>query len=158
MPSMFPSFSAHPDDPNRRYHVEVGDDWPRSLQIGFWLVVVGAVVMLVTAMMMITTGYPGDPADTAMRTAFMRNMWFVAVMNIILALVMGAAASYLRQGSRNARRIVAACIALACVFNVMAFAIRVGGLALMLVVVLLAFASLFLFRPAVNAYIDSAGK
>ncbi|WIM68020.1 hypothetical protein QP027_01060 [Corynebacterium breve] len=152
---MFPSFASHPDDKNRRFDVEVGEDWPLSLKIGFWLVVAGAVAMLVTAMQMIAIGFPGDPADTEMRDAYMRNMWFVSVVNVVLALVMGGAASYLRQGNKKARLIVVICIALACFFNVIAFAIRVGGIAMMVVVVLLAFGAFFIFRPAANAYVDS---
>lgn len=156
MPSMFPSFSSHPDDLNRRYNEpSTGEDWPRSLQIGFWLIVAGAIMMLLTAMLMIATGFPGDPADTEMRDAYMRNMWFMSIFNILVGLVMGGAASYLRMGSKNARRIVAVCIALACFFNAAAFALRVGALSMMVVVVLLALAALFIFRPAANAYISA---
>ncbi|WP_018297846.1 hypothetical protein [Corynebacterium lubricantis] len=156
MPSMFPSFSAHPDDRNRRYdEPEVGDDWPRSLQIGFWLIVAGAIMMVLTAMLMVAAGFPGDPADTELRDAYMRNMWFMAIFNVIVALVMGGAASYLRKGSKNARRVVAVCIALACFFNALAFALRVGALSMMVIVVLLAFAALFIFRPTANAYISA---
>ncbi|MHA2787981.1 hypothetical protein ACXZ66_02365 [Corynebacterium sp. S7] len=156
MPSMFPSFSAHPDDRNRRYEEpKVGDDWPRALQIGFWLIVVGAILMVLSALLMISAGFPGDPADTEMRDAYMRNMWFLSVFNIVAALIMGGAAPYLRQGSKKARRILAVCIALACFFNVAGFALRVGGLVMMVIVVILAFAALFIFRPTSNAYISA---
>lgn len=154
MPSMFPSFSAHPDDLNRRYDTTVGNDWPRSLKVAFWLVIIGAVLMLVTAMQMVAVGAPDQAATQEFVAAYLRNMWFMVAVNAVTALVMVSAASYLRTGSRNARRIVAACIAIACFFNVVAFAIRVAGFSAIVIVAVLAFAALFLFRPKASAYIS----
>ncbi|STC69553.1 hypothetical protein [Corynebacterium pilosum] len=153
MPSMFPSFSAHPDDLNRRYDMTVGDDWPRSLKISFWLIIVGAVLMLVTAMRAVAVGVPDQAPNQEFAEAYLRNMWFMVVVNAVTALVMAGAASYLRKGSRTARIVVAVCIAVACFFNVVAFAIRIAGLSAIVIVAVLAFAALFLFRPKANAYI-----
>ncbi|MBG6122453.1 hypothetical protein [Corynebacterium aquatimens] len=155
---MFPTFVADPNDPNRRPVIELGEDWPANLRTSFYLACSASVVMLVVGMVLLSKGFPGDPADPALeevRRFYMTNMRITALGNMVLALGLTSVASYFRRGSRLARNIAAGLAALAIFLNVAAVLFRVTALALsMLIVVLLAFSLLFLFRRDSNAYIE----
>lgn len=154
MAGMFPTMISHPDDANRRSSVEAGDEWPRTLQIGFYLVCAAAVVMLLLAMLLLSRGFPAG-LDESVRQPFMANLRVTAFGNIILAVAVVSAASYFRQGSRKARRWAAGATALALFINLAAFFTHVLSVwAAMAVVIPLAFAMLFAFRPDSNAFVD----
>lgn len=154
MAGMFPTIVSDPNDPNRRYRGAVGDTWPRNLQIAFYLICGAAVLMLVTAMMLLSQGFPGDPANESLCASYMTNLRAVSIGNIVLALLLVSAASYFRHGNRIARRCAAGFVALSCFLNVAAFMVQLTSWASMVIVILLAFSMLFAFRPDANAFVD----
>lgn len=161
MSSMSGSFRRDPNDLNRRRNVSLPSDgdWPKSLRWGYVLCVVSAILMLLSGLLMLSNGYIGDPnEDPAIIDSFLLNMRFNAWFNIIAALVIAVLAAQLRGGGRISRRWLAGVIALSLFVNVASFAIQVGGLGLMVIVVFLAFAALFLFRPAANEYMQKKSE
>lgn len=154
MAGMFPTMVSDPNDPNRRFRVEAGDQWPSNVRVSFYMICTAAVLMLVTAMMLLALGFPGDPANESLRASYMMNMRVTAYGNIVLAVLLVSAASYFRQGSRTARRLAAACVALTLFLNVAAYILRLTSWASMVVVILLALAMLFAFRPDANAFVE----
>lgn len=154
MAGMFPTIVSHPDDANRRYSGQAGDEWPRNLQIAFYLICAAAVIMLLTSMLLIAQGAPAG-VDEAVRERLTTNLRIVAFGNIILGVLLVSAASFFRHGSRKARRWAAIGTALALFLNLAAFWVQVvTALAAMAIAVLLAFAMLFAFRPDANAFVD----
>lgn len=154
MAGMFPTMVSDQNDPNRRHTGPVGDTWPRNLQIAFYLICAAAVLMLVTAMFLISNGWPGDPNNVELRDTYMLNMRITAYGNIILAVALVSAASYFRFGSRKARRWAAVFIAVTAFLNVVAFILQLTAWASMITVILLAFAAFFAFRPDANAFVE----
>lgn len=154
MARMYPTMVSDPNDPNRRYRGAAGDEWPRNLQLGFYLVCAAAVLMLVTAMFLLFMGYPGNPDNESLRKSYMLNMRITAYGNILLALLLAACASYFRLGSRTARRLAAGAVALTCFLNVAAFVLQLTSWVSIVIVALLAFAMLFAFRPDSNAFVE----
>lgn len=154
MAGMFPSMISHPDDANRRSTGQAGDDWPRALQIGFYLLCAAAVLMLLTSMLLLSQGFPAG-TDESLRGYFMTNMRITAFGNIILGVLLVSAAAFFRQGSRSARRWAGAFIGLSLFLNLAAFLTKIlSPWAAMLIVILLAFGLFFTFRPDSNAYVD----
>ncbi|WP_342318948.1 hypothetical protein [Corynebacterium mayonis] len=150
---MFPTMVGDPNDPNRRYDPEVSGTWPAALRNGFRLALVASVLMLLTAMVALSAGFPLG-ADEAFRAPFMRNMRFVAFGNIVLALGLVACAAQLQQGSRAARRAMAGCAAASIFLNLAGFALKVTSWASFLIAILLAVAMWLVFRPVANGYFD----
>ncbi|WP_291313279.1 hypothetical protein [Corynebacterium sp. UBA2622] len=153
MAGMFPTIVGGANDPNRRYDVPAGETWPAPLRLAFRLLVIAAVLMLLSGMMMLAGGFP-DGADEAFRDVFMLNMRFAAVGDILLGLGIGGCAAYLERGSRAARRWAAVLAAAGIFLNIAAFALKVSSWASFVIVLILAVAAWFMFRPASNAYID----
>lgn len=160
MPSMFPGMYADPNDPNRRPRTPAGDPdtWPASLRWSYWLSVAAAIVMVLAGLVMLTenpqAASDANPeAGRDLIEAFRGNLRFVGIANIITGLLIAALAAQLRSGSRLSRRILLVVIALAVFLNVVAFAIQVGGLAMILIVILLALAAFLMFRPDANHYV-----
>ena len=155
MAGMFPTMLSHPDDANRRSSAgQAGDEWPRPLQIGFYLICAASVLMLLSAMTLLSQGLP-DGIDESLRGYFMTNMRVAAFGNIILAVLLVSAASFFRQGSRSARRWASVFIGLALFLNLAAFLTKVLSLwAAMSIVIVLAFGLFFTFRPDSNAFVD----
>lgn len=154
MAGMFPTLTSHPDDANRRYSGKVGDEWPRNLQVAFYLICAAAVVMLLTAMLLLSQGAPAG-VDEAVRGYFMTNMRVAAIGNIVLALLLVSAAAFFRQGNKKARRWAAVFTGLALFLNLAAFWAHVmTAWSAMGIVILLAFAMLFAFRQDSNAFVD----
>ncbi|GAB3708424.1 hypothetical protein [Corynebacterium nasicanis] len=157
MPSMFPGMHVHPDDPNRGpRRTSPGADpdvWPASLKWGYYITVAAAVLMVVTGMVGLAQGFRGDPgAAPELIEAYHRNIRFIGVYNIIAGLVIAAVAAQLKSGGRISRRVLAGVFALSIFFNIAAFAIQVGGLAMVAICVLLGVAAVLVFRPASNDY------
>lgn len=160
---MFPGMYASPDDPNRRpRRTTAGQDdgtWPTSLRWGYYLSVAAAVFMVFTGLVVLTQDYAGDPdAPAEVISAFRRNVRFIGAFNIIGGLVVAALAAQLKSGGRISRRIMAAVFALAVFFNVVAFAIQVGGFAMLIIVGLVAGAAVMVFRPDANRYMERMGE
>lgn len=155
---MFPGMYTSPDDPNRGPRRTSADEddgtWPGSLRWGYYLSVAAAVVMVLTGLVVLTQDWPGDPAASAdVVDAFRRNLRFIGVFNIVAGLVIAALAAQLKAGGRISRRVLVVVFALAVFFNIAAFAIQVGGLAMVIIVLLLAVAAVMIFRPDANRYI-----
>ena len=160
MPSMFPGMYTDPDDLNRRPRVPSGDPdtWPGSLRWGYWLSVAAAIVMVLAGLVMLTenpqaASEANPEAGRDLIDAFRSNLRFVGIANIIAGLLVAALAAQLRSGSRLSRRILVVVIALAVFLNIVAFAIQVGGLAMILIVILLAAAAFMMFRSDANHYV-----
>lgn len=156
---MFPGMYASPDDPNRRPRkTTVGEDsdaLPGSLRWGYYLSVAAAIVMVFTGLVVLTQDYAGDPsASLEVIEAFRRNVRFIGVFNILAGLVIAALAAQLKIGGKISRRVLALVFALAVFFNIAAFAIQVGGLAMVLIVILLGVAAVMIFRPDANRYVQ----
>lgn len=154
MAGMFPTFVSDPNDPNRRGKIELGDEWPTNLRISFYLLCAASVVMIVLGLILLSNGFPGDPANADLRRYYMTNMRITAYGNILLAVALTSAAAFFKQGSRRARLSAAGFTALAMFLNVIAFLIRIAPVMAMIPVALLAFAMLFAFRRDSNAFIE----
>lgn len=154
MAGMFPTFISHPDDANRRYSAQAGEEWPRNLQIGFYLICTASVIMLLTGMLLFSEGAP-QMGDVAAQQKATMNWRTVTFGNIILGVLLVSAAAYFRQGNKVARRFAAGFTAAALFLNLTAFLVHlVTAWTAVLVAVLLAFAMLFAFRPDSNAFVD----
>lgn len=160
MPSMFPGMSIHPDDPNRRPRVSSGDpsNLPRPLAWGYYLCVVAAVIMVLAGLIMLTSGYSGDGGvSQEIIDAYLRNVNFIGIFNIIAGLLIAALAAQLKTGGKVSRRVLAGVIGLALFFNIAAFAIQVGGFSHVVIVLLLIIALLMMFRADSNRYFAHLG-
>lgn len=163
MAGMFPTMVSDPGDRNRRFSGEVGSEWPRSLRIGYYLILAAAVLMLVIGFVSLANGVPDRLPDTWMIEGaneelyerFAYNLRIFAWGNIILGLVLSGAAAFFSRGSKTARRVAGAATAAAVFINVAGFFIGVAGLASIAVVVVLVFALFFAFRPDANAFVDT---
>lgn len=162
MPSMFPGMYRSPDDPNRRLRGGDASDpadgsWPSVLRWGYWVCVAAAILMIFSGLVMVAMP-DGDRVGAAPEVieAFHRNVRFVAIFNIVAGVLVAALAAQLKSGGLISRRVLIVVIALAVFCNVAAFAIQVGGLAMILIVILLAVAAFLVFRPAANRYFARA--
>ena len=154
---MFPTpFSGSGSDPNRAWKKESVSDgtWPKSLRCGFVTTIVAAVLMIVTALFVLSQGeLAGADVPLDVAAAHASNRRVVAFGNIALALAMTVSASYLRRGSRAGRRWLAVFLFAAAFLNIAGFIVAVTGFAAIVIVALAAFAGLFCFRPAANEFI-----
>lgn len=153
---------SDPDDKNRRYTGEVGAQWPRPLQIGYYLCLIAAVLMFVIAFLTMVNGVPDrlpdswmiEGADEELIDTFARNLRVYTWGSIILGSLITSCCAYLSKGSKVARRWLAGFIGLAVFLQLASFFVGVAGWASLAVVVILVFALFFMFRPAANAYVD----
>ncbi len=153
---------SDPDDKNRRYTGEVGSQWPRPLQIGYYLCLIAAVLMFVIAFLTMVNGVPDrlpdswmiEGADEELIDTFARNLRVYTWGSIILGSLITSCCAYLSKGSKVARRWLAGFIGLAVFLQLASFFVGVAGWASLAVVVILVFALFFMFRPAANAYVD----
>ncbi|MDN8605367.1 hypothetical protein Q0N48_05040 [Corynebacterium ureicelerivorans] len=159
---MFPTMVSDPDDKNRRYTGEVGSQWPRPLQIGYYLCLIAAVLMFVIAFLTMVNGVPDrlpdswmiEGADEELIDTFAHNLRVYTWGSIILGSLITSCCAYLSKGSKVARRWLAGFIGLAVFLQLASFFVGVAGWASLAVVVILVFALFFMFRPAANAYVD----
>ena len=153
---MFPGMYADPNDPNRGPRRTPGvesDTWPATLRWGYYLTVAAAILMVLTGMVGLAQDFGGDPdASREVIDAYHRNVRFIGVYNIIAGLFIAALGAQLKSGGRISRRVLAGVIAVSIFFNIAAFAIQVGGLALVAICVLLGVAAVLVFRPDSNDY------
>lgn len=153
---------SDPNDKNRRYTGEVGSQWPRPLQIGYYLCLIAAVLMFVIAFSTMVNGVPDrlpdswmiEGADEELIDTFARNLRVYTWGSIILGSLITSCCAYLSKGSKVARRWLAGFIGLAVFLQLASFFVGVAGWASLAVVVILVFALFFMFRPAANAYVD----
>lgn len=133
---------------------------PAPLAWAYWILIAVAVVLL-------TSGFVGlfgtggadtgsvDPDLSADAAAYLERNWrFVAVANTVCAVALGCLVPQMASGSQWGRRIVAGVMGLACLVNIGAIALGVGGMALLVIPVLMAVAALLMFRPAANSFVQ----
>lgn len=153
MTHMFPTMVSDPGDRNRRFSGDVGSTWPRSLRIGYGLLLAAAVLMLVIGFAQLAVGAP-ENFDPNSGSKFMYNVRMVAIGDIIFAIALTFAAAYLPKGSKKARRWAGAIIGLASFLNLLGFFLGVAGWASFVVVIVMVMALFFIFRPDANAFVD----
>lgn len=158
MAGMFPTMVADPNDRNRRHTDAATETWPTPLKVAYWLVVAAAVLMLVTAVDLFGTVFLGTylppDLDTDVTRSLLLNTRIVAVGNIVLALGLAACAAFFERGSKRARRVASVLVMLTAFVNLAGFFVHAVGFVAFAIVVLLAFAGFFMFRPAANAFVD----
>lgn len=154
MAGMFPTFVADPNDRNRRYHSTAGPTWPGSLRAAYYVALVAAVLLLLSSMLMLASGAPKD-AGAEFAQAFATNMRIVAWTDILLGLIVAGCAAFFERGSKGARRLFAAAVAIAVFVNLAGFFVGVAGWSAFAVTLLLVAALFFAFRPAANAFVDA---
>lgn len=171
MTSMFPR-PGHPDNGNQdadrpgprdynrptRPAQEVDPNHaPAVLRWAYWVLVVAAIVMLTSAMVGIfgEAGSQHLPASEAVAEYLRTNRYFVAISNMVAAVIIALIAAQLTTGSRWPRRIITVVIAFTLFSNIAALALGVGGLALLFIPMLLMVALVLLYRPAANRFINS---
>lgn len=158
MAGMFPTMVADPNDRNRRHTDAATETWPTPLKVAYWLVVAAAVLMLVTAVDLFATVFLGTylppDLDTDVTRSLLLNTRIVAVGNIVLALGLAACAAFFERGSKRARRVASVLVMLTAFVNLAGFFVHAVGFVAFAIVVLLAFAGFFMFRPAANAFVD----
>lgn len=163
MPRMFPTMVSDPNDRNRRFTGTVGEQWPNTLRIGYYLCLVSAVLMLVIGFLSLSQGVPDrlpdtwmiEGADEELIDRFASNLRIFAWGNIVLGIALACAAAYLPKGSKTGRRWASVCIGLTIFLNLVGFVVQVAGWASFVVVILLVFALFFVFRPDANAFVDA---
>lgn len=156
MPSMFPTPATGGDDLNRRR----GEDrtpegqLPRSLQIGFVLLLLTAAFMILTGLIMFTSGYTG-PADVDADyiEVVVNNQRFIGGVNAFAGIVIAALASQLIRGGKLPRRILLGILLLVALLDLLSFVTRAGGFALVVIVLALAVGALLIFTPSASAHI-----
>ncbi len=162
MANMFPTMVSDPGDRNRRFTGTVGETWPRTLRLGYYLCLIAAVLMLVIGFLSLANGVPErlpdawmiEGADAELVDRFVFNLRIFAWGNIIFAIALTSAAAYFRKGSKTARRWAGVCIGATIFLNLAGFFVGVAGWASFVVVILLVFALFFMFRPDANAFVD----
>lgn len=127
---------------------------PKSLRFAYWVLVIAAIIMLVSGMigMFGDSGAEEVAASKQIADYLSRNRNFVAISNIVCALVMALCAPQLPHGSKWSRRIITIAIAFSLFVNIAAMALGVGGLGLVAIPVVLAVALLLLYRPDSNQF------
>ncbi|AKK10273.1 hypothetical protein [Corynebacterium uterequi] len=152
--SMFPTPVTGGDDPNRRWRDTTPDGVrPQSLVAGYVLALAGAVLMVVSSLVMFSVGFVGGDAPLEVIDSFERNQRIVAVGNLVLAAVVVWSASATTRGRKAARRVLGAAIFSGVFLNLLGFIVTVSGLAAIVIVALLAFAAVAVTRPSANKYI-----
>ncbi|MFW9042924.1 tellurium resistance protein TerC [Corynebacterium striatum] len=129
--------------------------WPSSLRFSYWVLVIAAVIMLVSGMVGLfgDSGAEEVAASPEVAEYLSRNRNFVAISNIVCAIIMAVCSAQLAHGSKWSRRIITIAIAVTLFVNVAAMALGVGGLILIVIPVVLAVALLLLYRPDSNQFI-----
>ena len=131
------------------------DAWPRPLRWAYWVLVVSAVLMLVSGMVGIfgSGGPEVEPSNAQVAEYLHSNRLFVAVTNIIRAILLALYAAPLAGGSKSSRRSRPAVIAFALFNNIAALALGIGGLGLLIIPIALIIALALLFQPQSTRFI-----
>lgn len=156
MPTMFPTPATGGDDLNRRPQ-NPGEvtGIPTSLKWAFGIFLATAVLMVLTSLVMFTAGYTGpDAVDADYMDVVVGNQKFIGGLNGLAGVVIAALISQVPRSGKNVRRLLLAISLLVVLVDLLSFVTRAGGPALAVIAVLLAFASLLLFRPAVSDLVE----
>lgn len=156
MPSMFPTPATGGDDLNRRRRDDTPEgQLPRSLKIGFGLFLLTAAFMILTGLVMFTSGYTG-PADmdADYREVVVNNQKFIGGVNASAGVVIAALVSQLIRGGKMPRRILLGITFLVVLLDLLSFVTRAGGPALVFIALALALSALLIFTPSASAHIE----
>ncbi|WP_080794422.1 hypothetical protein [Corynebacterium pacaense] len=153
---MFPTPATGGDDLNRRQRPTAeGDGLPTSLKAAFWLLLGTSVLLVLSGLVLLTSGYTGDDSASAeYREQVINNQKFIGGINAFAGIVVAALTSQVPRGGKNVRRLLLAIIVLLLLVNLLAFVVRMGGFALAVIGVLLALGALLLYRPAASDHIE----
>lgn len=156
MPTMFPTPSSGGDDLNRRQRpIADSDALPTSLKVAFWLLLGTSVLLVLSGLVLFTSGYTGgDDASAEYQQQVIDNQRFIGGINIFAGVVVAALTSQVPRGGKNVRRILLALIFLLLLVNLLAFVVQMGGFGLAAIAVLLALGGLLLYRPAASDHIE----
>lgn len=156
MPSMFPTPASGGDDINRRPH-DTGDNQgiPTALKWSFGIYLGTAVLMILTALVMFTVGYTGpEDVDADYMDVVVTNQKFIGTLNGLAGVAIVALASQVARSGKNIRRFLLALSLLVVLVDLLSFVTRAGGPSLAVIAILVAFATLLLFRPAVSDLVE----
>ena len=132
--------------------------WPSQLRIAYWIFVVGAVFMLTAGMVGLFGSYSriNNPELSMEQVDYIRfNTRFAAISHIVSAVVIAACSAQLASGWAWARRIITAVSVYAMFVSVAALIAGVGGMALLIVPLVLMVGIYFLFHPESTAFIKA---
>lgn len=152
--SMFPNPLGREYDPGHSTGEPglAGGPAPRPMRWGFGLAVGAAVVMLVTGLVLLTsvgTARTEVPAEVV--GTYIMNQRIVAWGNLAGGLVLAALSPQLLKGRYRGWWSGAAVASI--VVNALGLFVRVAGPASLVIIALLAFAALFVYRPVCNRFI-----
>ena len=157
MPSMFPTPATGGDDANRRpRNTGDGVGMPTALKWSFGIYLGTAALMLLTAMVMFTAGYTGptEDVDTEYMELVVSNQKFIGAINGLAAVVIAALISQVARSGKNLRRLLLVISFLVILVDLLSFVTRAGGPSLAAIAILLAFATLLVFRPSVGDLVE----
>lgn len=157
MPSMFPTPATGGDDANRRpRNTGAGVGMPTALKWSFGIYLGTAALMLLTAMVMFTAGYTGptEDVDADYMELVVSNQKFLGAINGLAAVVIAALVSQVARSGKNLRRLLLVISFLVILVDLLSFVTRAGGPSLAAIAILLAFATLLVFRPSVGDLVE----
>lgn len=129
---------------------------PTALKWSFGIYLGTAALMILTALVMFTAGYTGPTAgvDADYMELVVGNQKFIGTINGLAGVVIAALASQVARSGKNIRRLLLAISLLVVLVDLLSFVTRAGGPSLALIAILLAFATLLVFRPAVSDLVE----
>lgn len=156
MPSMFPvSHNSDPGDRNRAINYwEPGDGIPGAVKVAFILFVLAGVGLLVSGVTMWTADRPvvDDPDHMAFIETVSTNMKWVGTVQLVTGVLLAVLIPGLLRGIARRRRWVMVTVSVALLFTLGGWVLGVGGLEQPLTGLVLALASLAMYRPAVRTF------
>lgn len=156
MPSMFPTPATGGDDLNRRPRdTTPGSGMPTAWKWGFGLYLATAALMILTALVMFTAGYTGPTdVDPDYRELVLSTQKLIGAINGFSGLVIALLASQVARSGKHLRRILLAISFLVILVDLLSFITRAGGPSLAVIAILLALATLLVFRPSVSDLVE----
>jgi hypothetical protein len=125
------------------------------LKAAFWLLLATSVVLVLSGLVLFTSGYSGPlDAPAAFQEQVVNNQRFIGGINAFAGVVVAALTSQVARSGKNVRRGLLALIVLLVLVNLLAFVVQMGGIGLAVIAVLLAVAALLLYRPSASDYIE----
>lgn len=152
--SMFPNPLGRSYNPGNSGDASVPADGsaPRPMRWGFTLAVIGAVIMLVAGFILLgSVGTSRTEVPAEVVGTYVMNQRIVAWGNIVAALALAALSPQLLKG--RYRGWWAGFTVLGIVANALGLFVRVAGSASVLIIALLAFAAVFVYRPVCNHFV-----
>ncbi|KQB87308.1 hypothetical protein [Corynebacterium lowii] len=123
---------------------------PGALRVAYWLSVAGAVLMLLSAFIALSD------ISQATEGSVRVNLGVVGGTNLVAGVLVASFAAHLSKPGKpglRARRIVAAAITASIAVSVLGLITQAVGVAILLHVIVLAFAALAMFRPAASDFL-----